>query len=75
MKLETVSRIKGCVALAFIAFGTILGYGEASLKPHAEFDMVPGVLLLVGLVFWFSWSRGRRRARELEYAARISHRG
>lgn len=75
MKLETVSRIKGCVALVatVIWIAGVLYLDNGGQNPAVMFWS--GWAVLVSIVYTVKWFRLRRRMRELEYARRIGARG
>ena len=67
MNLETVTKIKGCVALV----GLIVWIGVASTlnsaKPPAYLIFLGGLGSLIFIICGSGWIRGRRRIRELSY--------
>jgi len=75
MQLETVSKIKGWVALA----GLLLWIGVAGYcaltKPTPGLTLLSGFSGLVGLCYSVAWIRLRARMREIEYAGRVFRRG
>ena len=75
MKLETVSKIKGWVALACLSVwvGIPVCYGFGPMP--AEMVWYSGFAGLVCIPTGISWFRGRKRLRELEYAGRAMAKG
>lgn len=70
MQLETVSKVKGWVALVLTCLGLFMVVTFAPLPASSPDRLTASVLTLVGLAFGISWIRGRRRIRELEFGAR-----
>lgn len=75
MRLETVTRIKGLLAVG-LPLVWILGvkFGAFWLFPFGPFFSLP-CYLLVSLLFGIGWVRGRSQIRRTEHAARVLARG
>jgi hypothetical protein len=70
MKLETVSKIKGWVALGCLLIWIGLVFLLDPLNPNPEVGIVDGLFGLLCIGFSISWLRQRRRMRDMEYQAR-----
>jgi hypothetical protein len=70
MNLETVTKIKGYVALVGLIAWIGVAYMLNSAKPPAYLIFLGGLGSLIFIICGMGWIRGRRRIRELSYLER-----
>ena len=75
MKLETVSKIKGTVALVCFLWAAIAAFVLTPTQSRSGMGTFTGFVVIVGIVYTIKWVRLRRRMRMLEYAGRVGQRG
>lgn len=75
MQLETVSKIKGCVALLGWTVVLLLPLFMNERNPSRGVILLGGVATWVGIIYSIKWFRLRRRMRVAEYQGRMRHLG
>ena len=71
MKLETVSKIKGTVALVCLLYVIGGAFVLDQRGMRGPFGPFAGLALVVGCIYLIKWMRLRRFMRRAQYAARI----
>ena len=75
MKLETVSKVKGWVAVAGWSV-CVLGIALSTLgEAYLGFGVVGGFGFWLGIIYTVKWMRLRRRMRMVEYQGRVWNQG
>lgn len=75
MRLETVSKIKGWVALVCLAIFFAYIFTQDPKSHNVAFFDLLYLVVPVGLLTGISWFRGRRRIREAEFIGRTLAKG
>jgi hypothetical protein len=75
MQLETVSKIKGCVALLGWSVVLLLPLFMNERNPSSGEILLGGFAGWVGIIYSIKWFRLRGRMRMAEYQGRIVKRG
>lgn len=75
MKLETVARVKGLVAVLGLSWFVIAAFTLQPSQVRGGLGTLAGFAGILGVVYAVKWIRLRRYMRMAEYRARVWNRG